>query len=211
MHFPCCLITTNIQAIGTLCLWGYVHFTYIVEPDDCLKDITERPFPYDEILQVEVYTNSTELWSKRQALLLELSASLTHYRSDKNLTSDTLSEEEIDADLANGWFFWLFSGVPFEEEEEGRQDDGNGTDGVNVRDTEDMEKDVDVSIMEHHSLYEIFDVYSKRCSRSHAQAIHVGACCLPLLRVSCRIGVVYCDPLTSIVHTWLHELLYLPV
>lgn len=167
VHFPIaqyCLITFNTQAIGTLGLWGYVHFTYIVEPDDCLKEITERPFPYDEILQVEVYTNSTELWSKRQALLLELhvSASLTHHQLDKDLTSDTKTEEEMDADLANGWLSWVFSGTPFEEEEDGGHADGNGTDGANIVDIKDIENNVDMSIMEHHSLYEIFDVYSKR-------------------------------------------------
>ena len=40
------------QAMVTLSFWSYVHFTYIVEPEDCLMDVKERPFPSHEILQV---------------------------------------------------------------------------------------------------------------------------------------------------------------
>ena len=50
----------------TFLLWSYIHFTYIMGSEDCLHSITHRPFPSDVILQVEVYSNDTELWLKRQ-------------------------------------------------------------------------------------------------------------------------------------------------
>ena len=53
----------------TLFLWGYVHFTYIVNSEDCLINITERPFPNDVILQVEVYSNSSDVWQEREKAL----------------------------------------------------------------------------------------------------------------------------------------------
>lgn len=56
----------------TLFLWGYVHFTYIVNSEDCLINITERPFPNDVILQVEVYSNTSDVWQERENALQEL-------------------------------------------------------------------------------------------------------------------------------------------
>lgn len=41
-------------------------------PGDCLEQITERPFPYDVILQVEAFTNSTPLWRRRELAIAEL-------------------------------------------------------------------------------------------------------------------------------------------
>ena len=35
-----------------LSFWSYVHYMYVVEPEDCLTDIVERPFSYEDILQV---------------------------------------------------------------------------------------------------------------------------------------------------------------
>ena len=55
-----------------LMLWGYVHFTYIVSSEDCLLNVTERPLPPDVILQVEVYSNDSELWAVRHKAVEEL-------------------------------------------------------------------------------------------------------------------------------------------
>lgn len=63
----------TLQALLTLFLWGYVHYTYIVSSQDCLANITERPFPHDVILQVEVYSNSSEIWYQREKSLQDLS------------------------------------------------------------------------------------------------------------------------------------------
>lgn len=60
---------SSMQALLTLFVWGYVHFTYIVNSEDCLVNVTERPFPQDVILQVEVYSNTTELWHEREGAL----------------------------------------------------------------------------------------------------------------------------------------------
>lgn len=59
-----------MQAVLVLILWGYIHFTYIVSSEDCLVNTTERPFPRDVILQVEVYSNTSEIWNEREKALL---------------------------------------------------------------------------------------------------------------------------------------------
>lgn len=40
--------------------------------EDCLVNITERPFPKDVILQVEVYNNKSEIWLEREKALQDL-------------------------------------------------------------------------------------------------------------------------------------------
>lgn len=68
-----------------LFLWGYVHFTYIVSSEDCLVNITERPFPRDVIFQVEVYSNTSDIWSERgKALLHEYTKLYSHHDSNEN-------------------------------------------------------------------------------------------------------------------------------
>ena len=49
-----------------------MHYTYIVNSEDCLVNITERPFPQDVILQVEVYSNISEVWQERERAMQEL-------------------------------------------------------------------------------------------------------------------------------------------
>lgn len=60
------------QALLTLFVWGYVHFTYIVNPKDCLLNVTDRPFPQDAIIQVEVYSNTSEIWLYREKALQDM-------------------------------------------------------------------------------------------------------------------------------------------
>jgi hypothetical protein len=54
---------------------------YLVEPEDCLTDIKDRPFSYDVILQVEVYSNTTELYYFAKKYTSQ---------STKNMTTSTL-------------------------------------------------------------------------------------------------------------------------
>jgi hypothetical protein len=46
-----------LQAIATLYIWSYVHLTYVVDPEDCLTDVKERPLSYEVILQVSLLLN----------------------------------------------------------------------------------------------------------------------------------------------------------
>ena len=74
-----------LQALLVLFLWGYVHFAYIVSSEDCLVNITERPFPRDVIFQVEVYSNTSDIWSERaKALLHEYTKLYSHHNSNEN-------------------------------------------------------------------------------------------------------------------------------
>ena len=38
--------------------------------EDCLVNVTDHPFPRDVILQVEVYSNTSEIWNQREKVLL---------------------------------------------------------------------------------------------------------------------------------------------
>ena len=141
-----------------------MHFTYIVEPEDCLREIKERPFPYDEILQVEVYTNTTDLWNKRQAFLVELYDSLSHRQSDDHSYSDAVAEEETDeiSLLTNRWLSWMFSNSVEELGDDGRQMKTTVSDNSSISaNSNNTENTIDALSTEHHSLYELFDVYSK--------------------------------------------------
>lgn len=53
-------------------MWGYIHFTYIVNSEDCLLNVTDRPFPQDVILQVEVYSNNSQVWQDREKALQDM-------------------------------------------------------------------------------------------------------------------------------------------
>ncbi|CAI8025541.1 Membralin [Geodia barretti] len=74
-------VTFLLLAILTLSLWSYVHMKYVVEQEDCLTDIKDRPFSFDVILQVEVYSNTTELY---------YFAKKYSSQSTKNMTTSTL-------------------------------------------------------------------------------------------------------------------------
>ena len=65
-------MTSHMQASLTLLVWGYIHFTYIVNSKDCLLNLTDRPLPQDTIVQVEVYANSSEIWFHRERALQDM-------------------------------------------------------------------------------------------------------------------------------------------
>ena len=142
-----------------------MHFTYIVDPEDCLSEIEEQPFPYDEILQVEVYTNTTDLWNKRQAVLVELYGTLSHRQSDDYSYSDAVTEEETDeiSLLTNRWLSWMFPNSLVEQlGDDDRQMETNVSDNSSIRrNSNNTENMMDALSTENHSLYELFDVYSK--------------------------------------------------
>eukprot|EP00731_Ephydatia_muelleri_P018618 Em0011g658a len=52
-------------------LWWYVHWAYILYPDNCLLHVAPRSLPPDTILQVEAYSNNSELWALRQQVALK--------------------------------------------------------------------------------------------------------------------------------------------
>lgn len=86
-----------LQAFVILLLWGYIHFTYILSSEDCLLNVTKRPFPSDVILQVEVYSNNSELWNKRQKAIEQLYYKM-YSRSCPVVNSDAtpgLTREEL--------------------------------------------------------------------------------------------------------------------
>lgn len=82
-----------MQAILVLFLWGFVHFTYIVNAEDCLGNITERPFPHDVILQVEAYSNASEIWDAREKALRHKYNQL--YFSDIESQTGGVNSEEL--------------------------------------------------------------------------------------------------------------------
>jgi hypothetical protein len=62
----------TLQAFLTLFVWGFIHFTFIVNAKDCLLNATERPIPQDTIVQVEVYANTSEIWRHREKALKDM-------------------------------------------------------------------------------------------------------------------------------------------
>lgn len=44
-------------------LWGYSHFVFVKDPENCIPDIGK--LQGDIIIQIEVYRNSTTLWKQR--------------------------------------------------------------------------------------------------------------------------------------------------
>lgn len=76
-------------------------------PGDCLEQITERPFPYDVILQVEAFTNSTPLWRRRELAIAELYQSAQEREIKFNTTDrkQLQTEESLlteDSDMEQG-------------------------------------------------------------------------------------------------------------
>lgn len=43
-----------------------------MNPKDCLLNVTDRPFPQDAIIQVEVYSNTSEIWFYREKALQDM-------------------------------------------------------------------------------------------------------------------------------------------
>lgn len=83
----------------TLLLWGYVHFTYIISSEDCLINVSKRPFPHDVILQVEVYSNTSEIWYEREKALQDL----YHKIYDRSQSQDFNKESERNHFFSTGW------------------------------------------------------------------------------------------------------------
>ena len=83
-------------------------------PGDCLEQITERPFPYDVILQVEAFTNSTPLWRRRELAIAELYQSVQEHEikfntadrkqlqtEQSSLIEDSAMEQGLDSQICN--------------------------------------------------------------------------------------------------------------
>ena len=79
--------------------------------EDCLHNMTQRPFPSDVILQVEVYSNDSDLWLKRQTKVQQIYNDI--YRgscsSDK---SRSLTREEFLAETCSFGGIWSWIGLP---------------------------------------------------------------------------------------------------
>lgn len=84
--------------------------------EDCLVNITERPFPSDVILQVEVYSNTSDIEHERERFLLNM------YNKKYNRTSnDASSNPESTKFLNTSWiaeyceanFIVSFTGTKF--------------------------------------------------------------------------------------------------
>ena len=112
------------------------------------------------IPQVEVYSNSTELWLKRQSLLMEMYASPSDVDTEpfEHVSQSDDKEEGVHNELESsneslGWFQWVFhdklEGVQVLKEE-----------FFNSSHDSDEDKNVS-SFPEQYSLYELFDIYSK--------------------------------------------------
>lgn len=100
--------------------------------------------------QVEVYTNTTDLWSKRQALLIEMYASLSTIDMDNFAHTNQWAEEEREEEQGDdrGWLHWI---LPGEKEKDGMENNSLQSDVQHTAS----------SYVEQHTLYELFDVYSK--------------------------------------------------
>ena len=122
-----------------------------------------------------MYTNTSELWGKRQALLKELYASLSDLDSELALHRENEGEELHVGERgkvgkeAEGWFSWVFSEPTYvEQEEKEAVGEGGGnsiqgysdSDDVTVELVNNVEYNIPLSV-EQHSLYELFDIYSK--------------------------------------------------
>ena len=147
---------------------------------------------------MEVYTNTSELWGKRQALLKELYASLSDLDSELALHREN-EEEELHVHVgergkvgkeAEGWFSWVFSEPTYvEQEEKEAVGEGGGnsiqgysdSDDVAVELVNNVEYNIPLSV-EQHSLYELFDIYSK----SEAQLL------LPFYTCTCMYMCMHC-------------------
>ena len=83
-------------------------------PGDCLEQITKRPFPYDVILQVEAFTNSSPLWRRRELAIAELYQSIQEHEikfntadrkqlqtEQSSLTEDSAMEQGLHSQICN--------------------------------------------------------------------------------------------------------------
>lgn len=136
--------------------------------------------------QVEVYTNTTELWSKRQTLLVQTYASFSDRDMEhtKFIEEDTgegreeVVEEEkqgIGTD-GEGWFKWVLTLNSVEEVQEEEVDEY-----INERTRGGLGDDVKFTVpsyVEQHSLYELFDVYSKFSLCVHFTCISLCILCM---------------------------------
>lgn len=59
-----------IQAVVMVFLWGYSHFVFVKDPENCIPDIGQ--LQSDIIIQIEVYHNSTTLWKQRNKAVTRL-------------------------------------------------------------------------------------------------------------------------------------------
>lgn len=55
--------------------------------EDCLVNFTERPFPKDVILQVEVYHNKSEIWLEREQAVQDLYNRMYIHNDDDDMDS----------------------------------------------------------------------------------------------------------------------------
>ena len=51
-------------------LWGYTHFVFVKDPENCIPDIGQ--LQSDIIIQIEVYHNSTTVWKQRNKAVTRL-------------------------------------------------------------------------------------------------------------------------------------------
>ena len=51
-------------------LWGYSHFVFVKDPENCIPDIGK--VQSDVIFQIEVYRNTTMLWKQRNKAITRL-------------------------------------------------------------------------------------------------------------------------------------------
>ena len=157
-----------------------------------------------------MYTNTSELWGKRQALLKELYASLSDLDSELALHRENEGEELHVGERgkvgkeAEGWFSWVFSEPTYvEQEEKEAVGEGGGnsiqgysdSDDVAVELVNNVEYNIPLSV-EQHSLYELFDIYSKSeiqlllpfymyiCTVPTCAVLLCLVCCLPCLLLS---------------------------
>ncbi|XP_065904120.1 membralin-like isoform X2 [Dysidea avara] len=56
-------VFTLSAALVVLFLWGYTHFVFVKDPENCIPHVEH--LPSDMILQIEIYHNSTQLWKYR--------------------------------------------------------------------------------------------------------------------------------------------------
>ncbi len=229
----CIIIVLAIimQALVFLLLWGYVHFTYIMSSEDCLTSITDRPFPRDVILRVEIYSNNSDIWYARQKALKALfhEVHVAHPGIEDDDISSILNsqwitefcETNILVSLTGTNFFCnsllteiydndrdplIESPSEYDSVENNVSDDSNEEEGYNVsvntsalryeflenvslrfdardsdeegstslenntstQEIEDMGGNYSAFLSKNHSLYELFNIYSKYVTLEHA-------------------------------------------
>ena len=64
------IFTQLFQALTTIFLWGYTHFVFVKDPENCISHVEQ--LQSDVIIQIEVYRNSTALWKQRTKAITRL-------------------------------------------------------------------------------------------------------------------------------------------